>query len=464
MAQTTTDNSRFFGLDLSQWPRQWQAAGALLLAWPGLRWLTPAVRVRLLRADGHVSDWAVTQDVAVPVPLKSARQPAQAWAVELPRERALDRRLTLPPLAPADLAQAVQLEAASASPFAPGQTVRGHAAAPAQGGVCRVDVVLTSRQQIEQTLQEASAAQPRLPAMPEVWSLPGGAPAIGPMRPVVLQGFGEGARQRIARRGLSLRLGLLALVLVLLGGLLVTPSALLRQRARQAERALDIVQRQAAPQIAERETLMHRVDRLQAISQVLDNQLAPSIVLDLLTRTVPDGAWLTQLRLEGNKVILNGNADDAAALVQKLSAQPGVSNARMTQPATRAAGALKETFVIEMNLDAHLYGLAHAGHGIGNPGSPHAPDHASTHGAARASAAEAAAAAAAASAASAASNAGAATPAASTAASAAATAASHPARAAHAATPAASAANAAAAAPASQASDADADEQEGAAP
>lgn len=424
MAQTTTDNSRFFGLDLHQWPRQWQAAGALLLAWPGLRWLTPAVRARLLHADGHSSDWDITQNATVPAPPKSARQPVQARAVELPHERALERRLMLPPLAPADLAQAVQLEVASASPFIPAQTVCGHAAAPAQDGVCRVDVVITSRQQIEQTLQEAAAAAPGMAARaPEVWFLPSGGAAIGALRPVVLQGFGEGARQRIVRRGLTLRLALLALVLVLLGGLLITPTALLRQRARQADQALDVIQRQAAPQIAEREALMHRVDRLQAIAQVMDNQLALSPVLDMLTRTVPDGAWLTQLRVEGSKVVLNGNADDAAALVQKLTGQPGVSNARMPQPATRAAGAAKETFVIEVNLDARRYGPAHAGSGNGNDSSN--GNNASVgHSAARASAAA---------------NAASAASAASAAASSAASAASSSASAASAANPAASA-------------------------
>jgi len=391
MAQTTTDNRRFFGLDLSQWPRQWQAAGALLLAWPGLRWLTPAVRVRLRHADGHSSDWDITQGQAVPAPPKSARQPALAHAVELPHERALERRLMLPPLAPADLAQAVQLEAASASPFAAAQTVCGHVAAPPQGGVCRVDVVITSRQQIEQTLQEAASAAPGLRAAPEVWSLPADAPFGHALRPIVLQGFGEGVRQRAVRRGLTLRLALLALALVLLGGLLVTPTALLRQRAHQAQQALDVIQRQAAPQIAEREALMQRVDRLQAIAQVMDNQLALPPVLDLLTRTVPDGAWLTQLRIEGNKVVLNGNADDAAALVQKFSDQPGVRNAHMTQPATRARGAAKETFVIEMNLDARRYGLIRANAGpAGASASPAASPASASAATASASAASAA--------------------------------------------------------------------------
>ena len=31
MTLANTDSSQFFGMDLAQWPRQWQAAGALLL-------------------------------------------------------------------------------------------------------------------------------------------------------------------------------------------------------------------------------------------------------------------------------------------------------------------------------------------------------------------------------------------------------------------------------------------------
>ena len=78
----------------------------------------------------------------------------------------------------------------------------------------------------------------------------------------------------------------------------------------------------------------------------------------MLTRALPDGAWLTALRTEGGKLVLNGNADDAAALVQRLAAQPGVHDVRLASPATRGFGATKETFIIELQLDAHRYGLA----------------------------------------------------------------------------------------------------------
>ena len=357
MSLTSSDNSRFFGMDLSQWPRQWQAAGALLLGLPGLSWLTPAVRVRLRHADGRRSVWDVTHGVAMPARDSDAR----AQAVELPADSVLERRLMLPPLAPADLAQAVRLEVTSASPFGAGQTVFGYAAAPARDGVCRVDVAITSRQQAEQALRAASDLAAGI--APELWVLPVG-PAghlETPLRPVVLQGFGEGVRQRAGRRALALRVGLLALALALLGGLVVTPTALLRQRAMQSERSFAALQTQAAPQIAQREALMQRVERLQTVGHVMENQLAFAPVLDMLTRTVPDGAWIIQLRAEGNKLVLNGNADDAAALVQLLAAQPGTRDVRLASPAIRSAGAAKETFTIEMYLDPARYGLTRGG-------------------------------------------------------------------------------------------------------
>ena len=176
------------------------------------------------------------------------------------------------------------------------------------------------------------------------------------MRPIVLQGFGEGLRQARARRGIGQRLGLAALALLVLAALAVTPTALQRAKARQAMGAFDAMQKQAAPQLAQREALMKQLERLQTLAQLQEQQLALGPVLDLLTRTLPDGAWLTGLRVEGNKLVLNGLADDAAALVQRLAEQPGAHDVRLTSPATRGAGAAKETFIIELGLDAHRYG------------------------------------------------------------------------------------------------------------
>jgi len=350
MNLTRTDSPRFFGMDLGQWPRQWQAAGAALLELPGLRWLAPRVAVELRQADGRATAWTLRQGEATPAGAAPAAGAVQA--IELPQDRVLERRLALPPLAPADVAQAVQLEVASASPFLPGQTACGHTAVRGEGNVTQVRIAITSRQQIDDTLR-AAGANPEQP--PEVWVVPTGADG-GAMRPIVLRGFGEGRRESLARQGLAWRLGLLLLGLALLAALLVTPTALIRMRAQQAQQSFDALQKQAAPQIAQREALMRRVERLHAVGEQFGKQLALPPVLDMLTRAVPDGAWLTAIRVEGAKLVLNGSADDAAALVQRLSAQPGVHGVRLASPATRGAGATKETFIIEMNLDTRRYG------------------------------------------------------------------------------------------------------------
>ncbi len=357
MAFNTTSSGAFLGIDVAQWPRQWRAAGERLLAWPALRWLRPAVRVQLRHPDGSASTWDMAHGVATPAP--GAADPVAATAVELPFSRVLERRLLLPPLAAAELAQAVQLEVAGASPFGAEQTVFGFAAHPAADKLTRVDLVITSRHEVEQTLRQAGADPA---AAPEVWVLPASTvPAGGPVHPIVLAGYGEGQRRRIEQQGTVARAGLLMLALALLAALVLTPTLMLRQRAIQAQQSFEALQRQAAPQMAQRELMMQRLERLQAVDKLLAQQLALPPVLDMLTRALPDGAWLTALRVEGVKLVLNGQADDAAALVQRLATEPGVHDVRLASPATRGVGATKETFIIELQLDAPRYGLARPG-------------------------------------------------------------------------------------------------------
>ncbi len=353
MISTPTDNRPPFGIDFAQWPRQWQAAGALLLEWPLLqRLLLPQVPVVLHQPDGSTRTWLLAGDLARPAP--AAADGAAMTAMQLPADRVLERQLTLPPLAPADVDQAVQLDVAAASPFGVEQTVWGFCTRRIDGDRLRVDCAITARQQVEQGLRDAgfAGAPP-----PEVWVLSSAAPdATGAVRPIVLRGFGEGARQQIARRGLLRRLGLAALALALLAALIVTPTALQRARARQAVQSFDALQKQAAPQLAQREALLRQLERMHTAAALLGQQVAMPPALDLLTRAVPGDAWLTALRVEGDKLVLNGQADDAAALVQRLATQPGVRDVRLASPATRGAGAAKETFIIELKLDANRYG------------------------------------------------------------------------------------------------------------
>lgn len=350
MILTSTDGQRFLGLDLGQWPNQWRAAGDLLFELPLLRALVPQAQIELHHADGHVTSWQLARGQASAARHTPPSDPS--YAIELPQSRVLERRLTLPPLAPAELAQAVGLDVASASPFEPDHTECGYRWQRRDDGLIEVDIAITSRQQVEQTLRDAGFSAE---SAPEVWVLP--ADGRGDtLQPIVLRGFGEGARERRVRQGLLKRVLLLVLALTLLAALVVTPTALVRGRAAQAAQSFGALQKHAAPQLAQREALMQRLEHLKVITEGMQQQLAMPPVLDMLTRSVPDGAWLTGLRVEGAKLVLNGQADDAAALVQRLAAQPGVHDVRLASPATRSAGTVKESFIIELRLDANRYG------------------------------------------------------------------------------------------------------------
>ena len=345
------DPTRFFGLQPSRWPSQWRAAGALLLQWPLLRRLPPQIPVQLHRADGGASAWLLAQGQAQAQAQAAQQAQHPVQALELPAGLWLERRLNLPPLAAPELAQAVQLEVAAASPFTPGQTVFGYSPRRIDAKLTQVDIAITSRQQIEPLLSGFDAANP-----PEVWALPPSAGQADPITPIVLRGYGEGERERRVRQGLLRRLLLLALALALLAALVVTPTALLRARAQQGQQAFAALQKQSAPVQTQREALTQRLDLVRQVGRQLDTQLALPPVLAMLTRAVPDGAWLTSLRVEGPKIVLNGQADDAAALVQRLAAQPGVHDVRLASPATRPIGADKENFIIELKLDTKRYG------------------------------------------------------------------------------------------------------------
>lgn len=360
MAFASSSNARLFGIDVGQWPSQWRAAAAILLRSRWLQKLTPAVRVRLRMADGRVSLWDMAHDQARAVPAADTA-PAQAEAIEVPRADVLERELLLPLLPDAQLADAIALEVGAVSPFPGEQTVAGYRVQAAGADRLRVDLALTSRQQLEPVLAAVGDAPP------ELWVLSPNTPALAAeqagavLQPIVLRGFGEPQREGIALRGRLQRIGLLLLLAALLAALAVTP--VLRERARTlaAEQAFNALQVEVAPQIARREALQKQADQLTQLREQVHAQAAPLLLLDLLTRMLPDTAWLHSFQIEGAKVTLSGDADDTAALVQRLSAQQGVHGVRLPSPVTRSPGAAKESFVIEMEIDPAEYGLVRGG-------------------------------------------------------------------------------------------------------
>ena len=156
----------------------------------------------------------------------------------------------------------------------------------------------------------------------------------------------------------TLRHTAFALTLALAGGLAVTPTLQLRARALEAVQQHTSLQQQVAPQLLQREAMVKSVDLLASLQALAGQPVSTLRVIDLVTRAMPDDASLLTFQLlasdpaaKGPKVIMTGQATNAAALMQQLSNQPGIREVKAPSAAVKPLGAIKESFSIEFVVD-----------------------------------------------------------------------------------------------------------------
>ena len=343
---TAEPSSRFFGLDLhTLWPeirRSWQE----LHRAPALAWLTPDLPVRVLHADGHEATW-----LGGKLADAQEKHPALFDAIELPEDILLRRTLRMPAMSHAQIAQAVEVDLRSVSPFAVNDMVWGYRAQPGQTGGIDVNVVLVSRKQAEQyieTQQHRLAAN----AAPEVWAFtPNNAP-------ILLQGWGEARRVQHGAKRRRIGYGLLASVLFLVCAIAITPTMQLRLRALQAVYAYDAVQARTAPLLGQREAFVRSIEELEVLRSMLTERVDSLLLMEAMTQTLPDDTSLQSLQVQGLKVTINGLTANSATLMQLLGNKNGFKNVRAPSAANRSPGAAAENFIIEFELDPAVFSMA----------------------------------------------------------------------------------------------------------
>ena len=331
-------------MDLAVWKAAFAKPWANVYQWPILRWLDPDLPVRLWKEDGTQDVWMAGQT------FRPGVGSSRFDAVELPADLLLVRQLVLPAMPPEQLGQAIALDVKTLSPFPAQDLVWGYTSSVQEGGSILAHMVLASRQQVDAYLL-ARRVQLGLNAH-EVWAM------AAPDKPVVLPGWNESLRQqnRVKRRRAGY--GLLGLACILVMAAVVTPVAQSRLRAIEAAIAHSDLQGRAGALLAQREAMQQAVDRIGQIKNVLAERPDGVLVLEALTKALPDDTYLGTLDVTGLKVRIVGLTANAAALMQSLGAQTGFRDVRAPVPAVRNPGSALENFSIEFQLDPATFSAA----------------------------------------------------------------------------------------------------------
>jgi general secretion pathway protein L len=144
----------------------------------------------------------------------------------------------------------------------------------------------------------------------------------------------------------------LALAAALLAGHLALADLRAREAAAAAVEARAAAARAAAERVLalEAEAAALRT-RLAAAAELRGGRPPAAGVLEELARRLPDGAWLTELRLAGDALALVGFAAPRSdALLETLQAAPMFRDARFAAPVTRAAREGADRFQIGLRV------------------------------------------------------------------------------------------------------------------
>jgi general secretion pathway protein L len=176
-------------------------------------------------------------------------------------------------------------------------------------------------------------------------------------------GEGAPARLKVFEKSLQTAIGRSAdvprilRIILLSAGLAAAASLVL---AAYAGNTLDFEQQQLSRQIAERRAAL-RLSQASGNGSALSllakrKQTTPSsvMVLEAISRVLPDSTYVTELRIEGDKVQVVGISQDAPSLVRLMEQSPQFSRATFFAPTTRAQSDPGERFHIEVHIKPYF--------------------------------------------------------------------------------------------------------------
>lgn len=158
-------------------------------------------------------------------------------------------------------------------------------------------------------------------------------------------------------RGFSRFMGQLSVLLVVLVVLaMLATYGHVKWRHVEAGRLLDDELQQATSRAANVRSLIAQrrvaVERIVTIRQEKTDTVPLTLIIEELSKILPDNAWLTDVELDSNNVRISGFTTSASSLVSVLEGSPYFEAPTFRNPVLRVSAEVGERFTISMNLEA----------------------------------------------------------------------------------------------------------------
>lgn len=257
----------------------------------------------------------------------------------LPRELTMRPTLTLPATAERSLDQVLDVEIERLTPFKSSDVAVAREIRPAPDGQIRVDLTIVPHARIEALTGPLGEAGIR------VDHVIADRARIERARSLGLTGPGVGtARRPVAWIPALVTVGL---IIAALASPFIAQEQRLRDRRAEIERL--------APDLAATRALARKVEaaeaREQARREFMQSRGSMTVLLEKVSRTLPDHTWLVSLQASDGRLVLEGRSSEATSLVTLLNGVPEVSDVRFDAPVTRDPATGADRFRLEAAID-----------------------------------------------------------------------------------------------------------------
>jgi general secretion pathway protein L len=246
----------------------------------------------------------------------------------------VEAHVTLPAAAGSMLEPILRNQIERLAPWPADKALFAWEARPNASGALDIAVTVTARSLVEGLLAEIE----RIGLVPGVVDF--GADAAAEPRLNLLAAPAE-AGQRPGRRILA-SVGLLCGAALLAGGIGIATLVHRTGELVALEARLEELRRQSAAMLPSQASV-RRQARLAAERQ---SQPAMAVMLEALSRALPDDAWLDRLEVEQGVVRMAGHAANAARLIGEIEASGHFTDVRFSAPTTLTQGESHESFTI----------------------------------------------------------------------------------------------------------------------